>query len=60
MKGYIVKANREGGSGRSDLFVKPVTRRKAAFVIEFKIAKSFDDLDCMADADILECWMVAP
>ncbi len=52
MKGYIVKSNREGGSGRSDLFVKPVTRRKAAFVIEFKIAKSFDDLDCMADAAI--------
>ncbi len=52
MKGYIVKSNREGGSGRSDLFVKPVTRRKAAFVIEFKVAKTFDDLDRMADATI--------
>ncbi|MBQ6886208.1 MAG: AAA family ATPase [Lachnospiraceae bacterium] len=52
MKGYIVKSNREGGSGRSDLFVKPVTRRKAAFVIEFKVAKNFDDLEKMADEAI--------
>lgn len=52
MKGYIVKSNREGGSGRSDLFVKPVTRRKAAFVIEFKVAKTFDSLEKMAEAAI--------
>lgn len=52
MKGYIVKSNREGGSGRSDLFVKPVTRRKTAFVIEFKVAKTFDDLERAADAAI--------
>lgn len=52
MEGYIVKSNREGGKGRSDLFVKPVTRKKAAFVIEFKVAKKFDDLDKMADAAI--------
>lgn len=52
MEGYIVKSNREGGRGRSDLFVKPVTRRKAAFVIEFKVAKSFDALEHMADIAI--------
>ncbi|MDE6234057.1 MAG: PD-(D/E)XK nuclease domain-containing protein, partial [Lachnospiraceae bacterium] len=45
MKGYIVKSNREGGRGRSDIFIKPVTRRKAAFVIEFKIAEKFNELD---------------
>ena len=45
MKGYIVKSNREGGRGRSDIFIKPLTRRKAAFVIEFKIAEKFDELD---------------
>jgi hypothetical protein len=48
MKGYIVKSNREGGKGRSDLFVKPVTRRKAAFVIEFKVAKRFEELEAKA------------
>lgn len=45
MKGYIVKSNREGGRGRSDIFIKPLTRKKAAFVIEFKIAEKFDELD---------------
>lgn len=45
MKGYVVKSNREGGYGRSDLFISPVTRRKAAFVLEFKIAKSIRQLD---------------
>ncbi len=45
MKGYRVRSNREGGRGRSDLFIRPVTRRKAAYVIEFKIANSIDELD---------------
>ena len=49
MKGYIVKSNREGGTGRSDLFVKPVTRRKPAYVLEFKVAEKFNQLDSKAD-----------
>ena len=49
MKGYIVKSNREGGTGRSDLFVKPVTRRKPAYVLEFKVAEKFNQLDKAAD-----------
>ena len=49
MKGYIVKSNRESGNGRSDLFIKPVTRRKAAVILEFKVAKTFDDLEKRAD-----------
>ena len=49
MKGYIVKSNREGGTGRSDLFVKPVTRRKPAYVLEFKVAKKFNELDKAVD-----------
>lgn len=52
MKGYIVKSNREGGTGRSGLFIKPVTRRKAAFVIEFKIAKRFEELEQKAEEAI--------
>ncbi len=45
MKGYTVKSNRESGHGRSDLFIAPVTRRKAAFVLEFKIADSIRALE---------------
>ena len=45
MKGYIVKFNREGGSGRCDLFIKSVSRRGVAIVIEFKIANDIDDLE---------------
>ncbi len=49
MKGYVVKSNREGGSGRSDLFVRPVTRRKEAFVVEFKTAKKFQEMEAKAE-----------
>ncbi len=49
MKGYRTKSNREGGKGRSGLFVKPVSRRKEAFVVEFKVAKKVKDLEKMAD-----------
>lgn len=49
IKGYIVKSNREGGTGRSDLFIRPVTRRKEAFVIEFKVAKKFQEMDKRAE-----------
>ena len=51
-QGYIVKSNREGGSGRSDLFIYPVTRRKAAFVVEFKVAKSIRELEARAQEAI--------
>ncbi len=40
MKGYRTKSNREAGTGRCDLFVKPVSRRKEAFIVEFKKTKN--------------------
>lgn len=49
MDGYIVRSNREGGCGRTDLFVKPISRRKKAFVVEFKVADSIGELDKRAD-----------
>ena len=52
MKGYIVKSNREGGAGRSDLFIKSVSRRGIAIVVEFKIANNIDDLEKKADEAI--------
>lgn len=42
--GYVVKSNREGGTGRTDLFIKPVSRRKTAYVVEFKVAKTYREL----------------
>lgn len=46
MKSYRVKSNREGGRrGRSDIFIYPATRRKAAFVVELKVAESIRSLD---------------
>ena len=52
MKGYIVKSNREGGTGRSDLFIKSVSRRGIAIVVEFKIANNIDNLEKKADEAI--------
>ncbi len=49
IKGFGLRSNREGGKGRSDLFVRPVRRSREAFVIEFKVAKDIDDMDAMAD-----------
>ena len=49
MKGYILKSNRESGKGRSDIFIKPVSRRKTAIILELKVAKTFDELDEKAD-----------
>lgn len=53
MDGYTVKSNREGGRGRSDLYIKPVTRKKPAYVIEFKIAGKFSEMEAKAE-DALE------
>jgi len=52
MHDYIVKSNREGGKGRSDLFIKSVSLRGIAIVIEFKVAKDIDDLEKRADEAI--------
>ena len=49
MKGYILKSNRESGNGRGDIFIKPVSRRKTAVILELKVAKTFDDLEKRAD-----------
>ncbi|SFC49671.1 AAA family ATPase [Clostridium uliginosum] len=49
MHDYIVKSNREGGKGRSDLFIKSVSKRGVAIVIEFKIAKKIDHLEKRAE-----------
>ena len=49
IKGYITKSNRESGKGRCDLFVKPVSRRKEAFIVEFKVTKKLGQLEAKAE-----------
>ena len=41
---YVTKSNRESGNGRSDLFMRPVSIRQPAVVIEVKVAKEAKDL----------------
>lgn len=48
MKGYRTKSNRESGKGRCDLFVKPVSRRKEAFIVEFKTTRKIKELEAKA------------
>lgn len=38
LKGYRVISNRESGNGRGDIFIKPRDLRKAAVIIEVKVA----------------------
>jgi len=52
MRGYQTKSNREAGKGRCDLFIKPVSRRKEAFVVEFKVTKKIKELDSKAEEAI--------
>lgn len=37
MNGYIVKSNREGGDGRSDIYIKPLSIFDRAVIIEMKV-----------------------
>ena len=49
MKGYTIKSNRESGNGRGDIFIRPVSRRKAAIILELKVCKNFNELEQRAD-----------
>lgn len=48
IKGFCIRSDREGGKGRSDLFIKPIRKSREAFIIEFKVAKSPNALEEMA------------
>ena len=54
MHGYVVRSNRECGTGRSDLYIRPLTRRKEAFVIEFKVARRFQDMEQAAKEALVQ------
>lgn len=52
MNGYATKSNREGGNGRSDLFITPPSREDTAFVVELKVAKEIGGLKSRAEEAI--------
>ena len=45
MANYVVRSNREAGKGRSDIFIKPLSRFDTAFVMELKVTDDIDDLE---------------
>ena len=42
---YVVKSNRESGKGRTDLWLKPVSRSQPAYLFEFKIARTPEEME---------------
>ncbi|MBQ3258604.1 MAG: AAA family ATPase [Oscillospiraceae bacterium] len=46
---YIVRSNRESGTGRSDIIICEYQRRSVAVIIEIKVAEKFKDLDRKCD-----------
>ena len=44
-KKYLVKSNRESGSGRSDIMIRDPSLRGRAFIIEVKVSGSMNDLE---------------
>lgn len=53
---YLVKSNRESGSGRSDLVVKSPSLRGRAFVLELKVSEGIDDLEADAEKALQQIY----
>jgi len=51
---YSTRSNRESGEGRGDLFMRPVSIRQPAVIIEVKVAREAKDLEKMADAALAQ------
>ena len=49
MDGYATKSNRESGLGRADIFMRPVSFRQPAVLIEVKMANEMKDLPKQCD-----------
>ena len=42
---YYVKSNRESGYGRYDILLEPRNKKETAFILEFKVAKTENEID---------------
>jgi len=54
MKGYRVTSNRESGNGRGDIFIRPQDMRKAAIIIEIKVADKVQHLEKASEAALVQ------
>ena len=52
--GCVVKSNRETGFGRTDLYIKPLSVRKQAIIIEIKIADDITKLEIAAEKAMVQ------
>ncbi len=55
LEDYNVISNRESGNGRPDLILKPLDYRKQAYVLEFKVAKTYLGLEDAAEKALEQC-----
>lgn len=42
---YYVKSNRESGYGRYDILLEPRNKKETAFILEFKVAETENEID---------------
>lgn len=53
---YLVKSNRESGSGRSDIMVKSPSLRGRSFVLELKVSKDINALEADAEKALQQIY----
>ncbi|MCM1541035.1 MAG: ATP-binding protein [Blautia sp.] len=53
---YLVKSNRESGSGRSDIMVKSPSLRGRSFILELKVSGNIDDLEADAERALQQIY----
>lgn len=53
---YLVKSNRESGSGRSDIMVKSPSLRGRSFILELKVSENIDALDADAEKALQQIY----
>ena len=53
---YLVKSNRESGSGRSDIMVKSPSLRGRSFIVEIKVSECIDDLEADAEKALQQIY----
>ena len=53
---YLVKSNRESGSGRNDIMVKSPSLRGRSFILELKVSKDIDELEADAEKALQQIY----
>ena len=53
---YLVRSNRESGSGRSDIMVKSPSLRGRSFILELKVSEDIDELEADAEKALQQIY----